>query len=479
MPDRNIHTPLARFRLNGYPLPNRHSLLARTRLPVSRSHLSRDASLGWKPYREIALAERISERRRLRAAETRARAREEKTLSKRGPPAGWVPSTQTGDIEVSDITQVVSTSTTEETRARMLMSWAEKELERSRKRRAEDITRFSREIPIEEPTVVNLPVLYGGEVTRSTSNTIPVFPRRRETIHWNYPNYNDGYDIPTLNLPPALEGKFATATVTSGDRFPRAQTNNEEAEARSIPYSYRHPPSEPVSPKSKPVASPLTCTSASAETTSDYPTTDSDQRPPNSVDPSELITPPTTVSQPTSGVPSRAGSQRFQKFRSALKSAFPRVPWNSSSRKSKGTATSNSTAESSIVTGSSWKKQGVRVPPWKSTKNNTPSAAPASEPFNQVAELALLSNKTTTFERVQSSVPSPQPPPVEEEKLTRTEREYQEVLEALQQLKREMMLERSERRRSRSRGRRMERGRRNSSARQSKETVRWWLGDVS
>jgi len=46
-----------------------------------------------------------------------------------------------------------------------------------------------------------------------------------------------------------------------------------------------------------------------------------------------------------------------------------------------------------------------------------------------------------------------------DETLTRTEREYQELLAALQQLKRELRLERdaARRRRSRSRGRRSER----------------------
>jgi hypothetical protein len=416
---------------------------------------SRVSVWDWKPHREIALAERISERRRLKTAEARERAREEKTLSKRGPPPGWEKTMGVGDVDDTDITYPVSSIPTEETRAKMYKTWAEKELERSRKRRAEGMEQMSKE-NLKEGNL-NLPVLYGSEsADPATLNTVLVFPRRRETINWNYPNWNDGYDIPNLNLPPALDdNNFTTATVASSDQFLRTQTIKESVDGISIPYSYRRPPSEPVSPKSKPIDAGLTYTSE--ETSTGYPTTDSDQQRAKS---SALVTPPTTVSQSTSGTQSRAGgSQRFRKFRSTLKNVFPRIPWSSVPRNSDCPAimASNSVAESSFMSRSSArKKQRLRPIPWSK------DVISPSEPSKQASETALLTNNTTTEEH--SEV---------EEKLTRTEREYQEVLEALQQLKREMMQERSERRRRSS-----SRTRRAEPNGQSRETVRWWLCDV-
>ncbi|CCX06961.1 Protein of unknown function [Pyronema omphalodes CBS 100304] len=150
------------------------------------------------------------------------------------------------------------------------------------------------------------------------------------------------------------------------------------------------------------------------------------------------------------------------------------------------------------------KLRGIR-PPWASRRPPRLTTAPPMEskpPHGKPLEtIALINNTTITTERV--SPPAPVTPDAvaitvkptsgtsgtsEDERLTRTEREYQEVLSALQDLKREMKLEReamrAERRRSRSRGRQLERKVREDQqaerggSRDTVETVRWWLGDV-
>jgi len=428
----------------------------------------------WKPYREIALAERVNERRRLRAAEARAKAREERTLSKRGPSAAWKPRKDSDGISVSSITQAVSFSIGGETRARMQLSWAEKELEKSRRRRAKSKERLSK-----ESSISDMPNLYGGDAGYSSRETPPLcIPfHRREIIHWNYPDYHDGYDIPALNLPSPLEDRYTitTATVASGDPFLRSHTIKEATEAISLPYSQRCPPSEPVSPKTTPTTSPYDSYKHTSEepTSSAYVTTDSELLPPIK----ELRSPETyrTVSSNDSF---GSGSLRLRRFRSAFKSAFPSVPrllpWSSSSQ------TSNSVSEPNSAITSPQRPRGIKIP-WTSRRNAIRSTNPILEQTKAVSDIALLSNRTTTTERLSPPAAATQEG---DEKLTRTEREYQEVLEALQQLKREMKMEReamrSERRRSRSRGRPLERRRRSGPSRSaSKETVRWWLDDVA
>ncbi|KAF8537413.1 hypothetical protein BDD12DRAFT_887731 [Trichophaea hybrida] len=444
---------------------------------------------GWKPYREIALAERVNERRRLRAAEARAKAREEKTLSKRGPSVAWKSWKDSDDISVSSTTQPVSSSTAGETRARIKLTWAEKELEKSRRRREK-----SKERLWKESNISDMPNLYGGDAGYSSRETPPplwIYSQRRETIHWNYPDYHNGYDIPALNLPLPLEDRYTntTATVTSGDSFLRSHTIKEATETISLPYSQRRPPSEPVSPKTTPTTSPYDSYKHTSEepSSSAYVTTDSEQLPPIT----ELRSPETyrTVSSSDSF---GSGSLRLRRFRSAFKSAFPsvpRLPWSSSSQTSNSISEPNSAMTSPTTL---WRLRGVRTP-WTSRRNAIRPTNPPPEQTKAVSDIALLSNKTTTTERLPQHATAIVPAATQEseDKLTRTEREYQEVLEALQQLKREMRLEReaarSERRRSRSRGRPLERIRRSGTSRSasggtvkaSRGTIRWWLDDVA
>lgn len=97
--------------------------------------------------------------------------------------------------------------------------------------------------------------------------------------------------------------------------------------------------------------------------------------------------------------------------------------------------------------------------------------ASPTETTMPVREISLMADRTLTRERVIRD---------DSEKVTRTEREYQEVLDSLHRLRRELMAERTERRRSRSRGRKQQQpiSRNSQEMRTSTETVRWWLGDV-
>ncbi|CCX06962.1 Protein of unknown function [Pyronema omphalodes CBS 100304] len=169
---------------------------------------------GWKPHREIALAERVEERRRLRAAEARAKSREQKTLSRRGLPPNW----RSGSVEGSDngsrrsrangsikslksITEAVSSSQGEETRARMHMSWIDREMSRSRRRKekakeketASDDTAF--------------PDLYGGDGYVTTESIRSGMPAQIRIHGHSYVRglipgiqhiqWRSGYDIAT------------------------------------------------------------------------------------------------------------------------------------------------------------------------------------------------------------------------------------------------------------------------------------------
>jgi len=374
---------------------------------------------GWVPRRETELAERVSERRRLRAAEARANAREEKTLSRRGPPAAWKASVGDGGGDDGG----------KESEGRP-MTWAEEELVRSRRRRAKSVAAAI----LGQSDSVTPPALYSG---RNDAR-----PRRPVPLHWASPDYNGGWDMPA-----PLDRAHATADIPSGDRFLRTQPARAPVDGLRIP-PYRQPSSKPASPKTGPVASPIT----TEESSSNYTTTDSEQVLRDAGH--SPITTPSVTDQPLSSSNSvGSGNPRLRKFRAAFKSVFPsgqrRLPWTS--KRGAG-----ATAQPSLASA------------------EDPRRGEQGEEPAKVVEITLRSNRTTTLERIDSLSGTDRS---EDEKLTRTEREYQEIVDALHGLRREMMAERSERRRSRSRGRRLERGRAVSRS-QSKETVKWWLGDV-
>ena len=457
---------------------------------------------GWRPHREEALAERVSERRRLRAAEMRAKAREEKTLRRRGIPRDWTPRVA--------VYEGVSSK-------RPPMSWAELELEKSRRRRQRSAERMQE--PLALTVAVNVSRAVGGDASVSSPEgmKLPAVRRRRETINWHFPDYHDGYDIPELKLPDSLEGGFTTASVASGgDTFLRSQTIRTPSKLIQTPYYVANPISEPVSPKTqpkdpiipntvlpKPLLVPMntppvghtagepTPESPSTVGPSTYPTTDSDSHHLHPVQEQSSATTEysqtfgTRFSRSSSGVK----SFKLQKVRAAIKSVFPTVsklPWSSGSQTSDSASITQYGASPPQTRGL---LRGLAVP-WTSRLNAVRTSKTAGETKKSVSEILLISNRTTTSERVPAPVPTPAPVPAksgDDETLTRTEKEYQEILETLQTLKREMRMEReamrSERRRSKSRGRRMERMPRRSRERsrersQSRETLRWWLEDV-
>jgi hypothetical protein len=477
---------------------------------------------GWKPHREIALADRVEERRRLRAAEARAKSREQKTLSRRGLPPNW----RSGSVDGSDngsrrssvngslkslksITEAVSSSQGEETRARMHISWSDREMSRSRRRK---------EKAKEKETAsydTAFPDLYGGDgyvTTESIRSGMPAqvwhYQHRRETINWNYPDYHDGYDIPPLKLPSPIEDcRYpSTAIVTSEDLFQESNIFSGVPGTISLPSHRRPPASEPVSPKTTPSTTPYDTELQTSDEppSSTYVTTDSEaQLPPVPItepEAEDTLKAYRTVSSSDSVGVDPSGGVKLRRFRSAFRSAFPsvsRLPWSS---QSSHTSSDNNSAMTSPRVSRS-KLRDIR-PPWTSRRPPRPTTAPPMEsrpPHGKPLEtIALINNTTITTERV--SPPAPVTPDAvaitvepttgtsEDERLTRTEREYQEVLSALQDLKRELKLEReamrAERRRSRSRGRQLERKVREDQqaerggSRDTVETVRWWLGDV-
>lgn len=462
---------LAAVRLLG-GLPYRHHSPAGG---TEARHSSRASVWGWEPSREAALAERVTGERRLRAAKARAQAREKKTFVQKGPPPSRKPR---GDSCSSDTASSTQSATTQKSLAR-----SRRRREKSKEGLANDASGVGVGVS-DEPQNQDC---CGGDAGCSSRDAWPSLwatprARRRERINWHYPNFEEGFDIPPFNLPPPLHDPTDTA---GGDSASWSQTHRRQ-----------QPLSEPVSPKTTPSSSANTTAKHSEEPSSAYATTDSEQpRHCYTMEPMEAVQSTTethrTESSKNSFGSGGGGGLRLRRLRSALggSSFLPRVPWSSASQ-SQTTSNSISGPNSEAPSPSISQRLKAIPTPWRSRRRAArPTAPAAAEPCHPVAEIALLSNRTTTTERVEEPQPQPAAGSSRDgvEVLTRTEEEFQQVLVALHDLRREMRLERevmrSERRRSRGRGRRMERrGRTRSASREtaraSEETVRSWLGGV-
>jgi hypothetical protein len=459
-------------------------------------NLSRVTVLGWKPYREIALAERVSERRRIRAMEARARAREQHIWSQRVKPIRPSPSHESVAYIYGRGNINSRRSSTEKESPAKEKTWAEKELENSFKRRAKSVARVMEELGYGDfgnsrrraiPRHGSDEGQLQGDSDYSSDDysgsPVLIFPRRSEIIDWNIPDY---HEKPSLTLPfPINERNFTETESSLGDT---STLTDAVLTDPIISYQNRFhnpPPSESISPRSTPTLSPeITFQNSPEEPSSSVNITDSDHLA------SMLLRPLTS----TGNRPLRASHKsRLRRFRSTITSVLPNVsrfPWSSDSATLN--TTSRSVSDSTHASPSAEEESSDSI--WSSAERFTcPTTINTRK--QPIKKISLLSNRTLTLERVDAQSSSNTTVDTvskdltkdPNEILTRTEREYQELLEALQKLKRDFRLEREafrkERARPRTRGRLLDRetsrGRdwRNSRS-LSKETVRQWLGGI-
>ncbi|KAI5776849.1 hypothetical protein EDC01DRAFT_437545 [Geopyxis carbonaria] len=423
---------------------------------------------GWLPYREMALADRVSERRRIRAMEIRERSRN----LKRPRSFSLIPTEPEPEI--------VDKQKQRERRR----SWTAEELRDSINR----ITKLARE-------------QYGiSDESFSKSESVddclghkdecirPIIQVQRQQINWNIPNYEDGFDVPTKELP------FPLSDESGEDRWNNqsVKTAEKSPEETSIPYYLHRPPSESVSPRSTPTPSPYTTyknTSAYESTSSDFtPLYSSSNESQKNKDYGKFF--PKSPGQMYSSdetMASRSSSLRV-KLKSFKNTTIPRIRrmpiWSSSSDEKAPSRSMSTTSSNGPLN-----KQHVPTHPRNekspsdSTNNDSQLAA------HKLAQITLLNNTITTSEVFvpETSTIATTNGCEGEQELTRTEREYQEALEQIEKLKRELRMERDsntrERRnksRSRSRGRRIDREdtvRISAERSRSRDTVKKWLGD--
>jgi hypothetical protein len=440
-------------------------VLAAVRLLAGRSHehhspasgidprnSSRVSVWGWKPYREIDLAERVSERRRLRALAARAEARERKQQSRRGSQAEKLAEQP---ISIVRVTQPVSSDPKGEKRAMVYKTWAQQELENSIERRARSKERMAR-LSRFSAAVRNAPLTLEqiGDATASSPEEPPylIFPRRPATINWTLPTYDA---IPTLHVPLPPD---KPTRARRGSWLRRRRSTAPSPEILPLQYPIRQLPSPSVSPKSTPSPSTFKNCQQPSSTDGEQPSM-------------KVATPlaPTSPGALSSNGRSfaRSGNLRLQKLKAVFRNAIPnvkRLSWSSTSESPTASVlppyTKSVDASPAMAQTLSRRSRLLGKTQASRAKEIAFEKLP-TDPIHRVSNITLLANTTTTQERVEQVSPFPPIPDTSDsdETLTRTEREYQELLAALQQLKRELRLERDavRRRRSRSRGRRSER----------------------
>lgn len=467
----------------------------------------------WKPHREIALAEKMSERRRLRAQADRLAAREKRIHQR---------------IQAPEMSADTPTKTT---------TWAEDLMEQSIKRRARAVQEaFAQLHGSDAPVFTRIRRPISGVFSSDSMDSARSRKgsSRRERIQWRMPDYNPGHEDVTI------------ATMVHPDQLQQAHTIKRMQHPGSLvipqPVDIPHlledisPRTTPKPPAPEPSSSPFFSSNGTNTTTEGHATSSTEPTTPDSLshhyqnltDSDRVLHDPVASHQdiisPTSSRPS---------FR-RLKTVFKRVSspmlrrFKGSLNQSSVSVNSSSASETPLTfdpippviqphfpyheprrTSSVIKLPQIRprktgdFPPPVSRKSSIAKlaaktgdvTAPASRKSSiaKLAVVTVLENTVTTSEVVAEHTPTPTQkslaPQFEEEPMTRTEREYQDLLEELQHLKRELRSERDGSRRERrargGRGRRLERSSRRVSAssdtvkaRSRSRDVEQWLGEA-
>lgn len=433
----------------------------------------------WKPHREIALAEKISERRRLRAQADRLAAREKR------------------------IHQRVQAETMNAPEKRK--TWTEDLMEQSIKRRAKAVQEAFAQLHGDDAPIFNrlrrpISGLFSADSMDSTRSRKS---SRREMINWRIPDYNAGLEDTVI------------AAMIHPDQLQQIHTIKRMEHPGSLvipqPLDIAHF-LEGISPRTTPgplappeSSSPFFSSNGTITTTEGHATSSTEPTTPDSLS----YRPPKNILDPVATEPTSPSSSR-PSFR-RLRTVFKRVS-SPMLRRFKG-STNQSPFNVNLSASEVFdplppvilphfsayheprrSSSIIKLPLIRPRKTvDFPPPASRKSSIAKLAVVTVLENTVTTSEVVAEHTPTPTQrslaPGFEEEPLTRTEREYQDLLEELQHLKRALRSERDGSRRERrvrdERGRRPERSRRVSTssetikARSRSRDVEKWLGSTA